>query len=117
VPVEAAAGDAERCRERFDPDVIRAAGWPGSRRCVLGWRIRRAAPDFVLLSAGSRLGMPGELLFKRERSGLLFATFVQQRTSLARAIWGRAEPVHQRVVSSLLTQAARREAASWPVVR
>ena len=29
----------------------------------------------------------------------------------ARAIWGRAEPAHQRVVSSLLTQAARREAA------
>jgi hypothetical protein len=87
-------------------------GWPGSRRRVLGWRIRRAAPDFVLLSAGSRLGMPGELLFRRERSGLLFATFVQQRNSLARAIWGRAEPAHRQVVASLLTQAARREAAS-----
>ena len=86
-------------------------GWPGSRRRILGWRIRRADPDFVLLSAGSRLGMPGELLFKREDSGLLFATFVQQRNSLARAIWGRAEPAHERVVSSLLTQAARREAA------
>ena len=86
-------------------------GWPGSRRRVLGWRIRRADTDFVLLSAGSRLGMPGELLFKREDSGLLFATFVQQRNSLARAIWGRVEPAHQRVVSSLLTQAARRETA------
>ena len=54
--------------------------------------------------------MPGELLFRRERGGLLFATFVQQRNFLARAIWGRAEPAHQRVVASLLTQAARREA-------
>ena len=47
-------------------------GWPGPGRRVLGWRIRRAAPGFVL-------EMPGELLFKQERSGLLFATFVQQR--------------------------------------
>ena len=85
-------------------------GWPGSRRRVLGWRIRRTAPDFVLLSAGSRLGMPGELLFKRERGGLLFATFVQQRNALARSVWGRAAPAHQRVVASLLTQAARRDA-------
>ena len=87
-------------------------GWPRSRRRVLGWRIRHAAPDFVLLAAGSRIGMPGELLFKRERGGLLFATFVQQRNSLARTVWGRVEPAHQRIVSSLLAQAARREAAS-----
>ena len=88
-------------------------GWPRSRRRVLGWRIRRAAPEFVLLEAGSRIGMPGELLFKRERDGLLVATFVQQRNSLARTVWGRAGPAHRRIVSSLLTQAARREAASW----
>ncbi len=87
-------------------------GWPRSRGRVLGWRIRRAAPDFVLLAAGSRIGMPGELLFKRERDGLLFATFVQQRTALARAVWGRAGPAHRAIVSSLLTQACRREAAS-----
>jgi hypothetical protein len=36
--------------------------------------------------------------------------------ALARAIWGRVVPAHKRVVSSLLTQAARREAASWPAV-
>ncbi|MGI8450511.1 MAG: DUF2867 domain-containing protein [Streptosporangiaceae bacterium] len=82
-------------------------GSPSSRRRVLGWQIRRSTPDFVLLAAGSRIGMPAELLFKCEPDGLLFATFVQQRNSLARAIWARVVPVHQRTVRSLLTHAAR----------
>jgi hypothetical protein len=81
-------------------------GSPRSRRRVLGWQIRRSTPDFVLLAAGSRIGLPAELLFKREQDGLLFATFVQQRNSLARAIWARVVPVHQRTVRSLLTHAA-----------
>jgi hypothetical protein len=81
-------------------------GSPWSRRRILGWQIRRSSPDFVLLAAGSRIGLPAELLFKRERDGLLFATFVQQRNSLARAIWARVVPVHQQTVRSLLTHAA-----------
>jgi hypothetical protein len=84
-------------------------GSPWSRRRVLGWQIRRRTPDFVLLTAGSRIGMPAELLFKRERHGLLFATFVQQRNPVARALWARVVPAHQRTVRSLLAQAARRE--------
>jgi hypothetical protein len=31
---------------------------------VLGWRVRRNEPDFVLLSADSWLGFRGELLFR-----------------------------------------------------
>ncbi len=80
-----------------------------SGRRVLGWEVRRSTPDLVLLAAGSRIGMPGELLFKRERHGLLFATFVQQKNPVARAVWARIAPRHQRVVRSLLTQAADRE--------
>ena len=87
-------------------------GPPWSGRRVLGWQIRRATPDLVLLAAGSRIGMPAELLFKREGDGLLFATFVQQRNSLARAIWARVVPVHQRTVKSLLTHAARADPGS-----
>ena len=75
---------------------------------MLGWKVRRSTPDFVLLSAGSRIGMPGELLFMREPRGLLFATFVQQKNRVARAVWARTVPQHQRAVQSLLTQAARR---------
>jgi hypothetical protein len=84
-------------------------GSPRSGRRVLGWEVRLSTPDFVLLAAGSRIGMPGELLFKRERHGLLFATFVQQRNPVARAVWARIAARHRQVVRSLLTQAARRD--------
>jgi Protein of unknown function (DUF2867) len=78
-------------------------------RSVLGWEIRRSDPDLVLLRAGSHIGMPGELLFKRERRGLLFATFVQHDNALARATWAAVEPVHVPTVRYVLEQAARRE--------
>ena len=88
-------------------------GSPWSRRRVLGWQIRRSTPDFVLLAAGSRIGMPAELLFKRERDGLLFATFVQQRNPLARTIWaeGRAgAPADRRVAADARGPPGSREA-------
>jgi hypothetical protein len=50
----------------------------------------------------------GELLFKREPDGLLYATFVRQRNPIARAIWARVETTHQQVVRSILAHAARR---------
>ena len=87
-------------------------GWPWARRHVLGWRIRRSSPDFVLLAARSRIGLPAELLFRRERDGVLFATFVQQRNPLARLVWARVVPAHQRIVRSLLTHAAGPQARS-----
>ncbi len=83
-------------------------GSPRSDRRVLGWEVRRSTPDIVLLGAGSRIGMPGELLFRRERDGLLFATFVQQMNPFARAVWPRIAPKHRRVVRSLLARAAPR---------
>jgi hypothetical protein len=79
---------------------------PGGR--ILGWRVRHSTPDYLLLGAGSRLGLPAELLFRCEPGGLLFATFVQQRSRLARALWPRVIPSHQRVVGSLLAHGARR---------
>src|SRR5271166_5469101 len=36
-----------------------------SDRYVLGWEVRHSTPGFALLAAGSRLGLPAELLFKR----------------------------------------------------
>ena len=79
---------------------------PGQR--VLGWRVRQRTPDHLLLGAGSRLGLPAELLFRRTPDGLLFATFVRQRSRLARALWPRIIPGHQRTVAALLTHGARR---------
>jgi hypothetical protein len=75
---------------------------------VLGWAIRDRGPDFVLLGAESRLGMPGQLLFKREPGALMFATFVQHDNQIARALWASVEPVHVPTVRHVLTQASRR---------
>jgi hypothetical protein len=79
-----------------------------SERSVLGWEVRRTVPDHVLLGAESRIGMPGELLLKKEDGALLFATFVAQRNLIARAVWAVTEPVHVRVVRDILDQASRR---------
>jgi hypothetical protein len=83
------------------------SGWSSlglrvGRGSVLGWHVRSSTPDVLLLGAGSRIGMPGELLFKRERHGLLFATFVRQGNPVARALWGRVERVHVATVRGLL---------------
>ena len=75
---------------------------------ILGWEIRRSTRDFVLLGADSRIGMPAELLFKREGDALVFATFVQHGNPAARAVWAGIEPIHGPTVRRLLADAARR---------
>ncbi|MGA7051038.1 MAG: hypothetical protein WBZ37_07140 [Mycobacterium sp.] len=79
-----------------------------SARAVLGWEVRASGPEFVLLGADSRIGMPGQLLFKPERDVLVFATFVQQDNSVARGVWAATESTHVPVVRNLLEQAGRR---------
>jgi hypothetical protein len=79
------------------------------RQLVLGWEVRRSTPDLALLGAGSRLGLQGELLFRRRQQTLLFATFVQQENHLARAVWAGVERVHKPVVRYVLEEASRRE--------
>jgi hypothetical protein len=79
-----------------------------SDRLVLGWEVRRSSPDFALLGASSRLGMEGEVLLERRQETLLFATFVQLKTRIARAVWPQVAPRHRRVVRHLLQQVARR---------
>ena len=79
-----------------------------SRNSVLGWPIRESHPDFVLLGAESRIGMPGQLLFKREPDALLFATFVQQDNRVARAVWASTEPAHGPIVRQILEGARLR---------
>jgi hypothetical protein len=81
-------------------------GSTGSDRLVLGWEVRRSTPDFALLASGSRVGLPAELLFERQRHTLLFATFVQQQNPIAQAIWAAVAPRHRQVVRYLLEQAS-----------
>ena len=84
-------------------------GPPWSSHRVLGWRVARNEPDWLLLTASSWLGLRGELLFRSEPDGLLFATLIQQRTPVARSVWARITATHQQVVRSLLRHAANRE--------
>jgi hypothetical protein len=70
--------------------------------------VRRSTPDVALLGASSRLGLPAELLCKRQQHTLLFATFVQQENQIARAVWAGVAPVHRPVVRYLLERASRR---------
>jgi hypothetical protein len=86
-------------------------GSSGSGRSVLSWELRRSTRGSVLLAAGSRIGMPAELVIKRYRRTVLVSTFLQHQNPIARAVWAGVEPVHQRVVPHVLSSAgARREA-------
>jgi hypothetical protein len=75
-----------------------------SRHSVLGWEVRHAVPNFVLLGAHSRTGMPAELLFERQRSALTVTTFCQLTNPAARAVWVPVERIHRRVVPYVLGQ-------------
>ena len=79
-----------------------------SERSVLGWPVRRNSADLLLLGADSRLGLPAELLFMRYREKLLFATLMQHKNPLARAMWAGIAPGHRRIVRRLLEDAAAR---------
>jgi hypothetical protein len=85
-------------------------GPPWSSHRVLGWRVARSEPDWLLLKASSWLGLRGELLFRSEPDGLLFATLIQLTNPVARSVWARVTDTHQQVVLSLLRHAAGREA-------
>jgi hypothetical protein len=74
---------------------------------ILGWGVRHADQDTLLLGRESRIGMPGELLFVRRPEGLLFATFVHHHTVATRPMWASVERVHVRMVSTLLERAGR----------
>src|SRR3989442_9269508 len=44
---------------------------------ILGWELRRRAPDYALLATSTPIGAEAEVLCKREREKLLVGTFMQ----------------------------------------
>jgi hypothetical protein len=80
-------------------------------RSVLGWPIRASEPSLISLGAESHVGMPGELLLRREDDCLLFATFARHDNPLVRALWARVVPRHVRTVRTLLERASRNASA------
>jgi hypothetical protein len=79
-----------------------------SDQLVLGWELRRSAADFALVAASSPVGLLAEVLFKRRRETLLFATFVESTNPGARALWAGVAPAHRQGARYLLAQAAGR---------
>ncbi|MFL5958135.1 MAG: hypothetical protein ACJ756_11855 [Solirubrobacterales bacterium] len=106
--VEGAPASVQRQLRRGWTALGLRLGATRSDRFVLGWEVRRNSPDLVLLGAGSRIGMPAELLFERRQHSLLFATFVQHDNVIARAVWAATEPVHVPIVRRVLERAAKR---------
>lgn len=77
---------------------------------VLGWAVRRSAPDHVVLAADSPMGMEAEVLLKRDRGAVLVATILKLNNPLVRGVWAVFSPQHRRVVRHLLEQTGRRSA-------
>ncbi|WP_157006935.1 hypothetical protein [Agromyces laixinhei] len=77
-------------------------------RHVLGWPIRRSAPDHALLGTASDNGLQAELLIQCRPDALLFASFIQHDTDDARARWAEAEHLHAPAMCRLLDDAIGR---------
>ncbi|WP_174522745.1 MULTISPECIES: hypothetical protein [Mycobacterium] len=80
---------------------------PGSAGSILGWDIRARDADLVVVGTHSRIGMPAELVLRREHGGLLFATLVRHNNAFVRAVWATIETSHVQTVRSLLERARR----------
>jgi len=78
-------------------------GTPGH---VLGWRIVKNAPDFVVLQTRSGLGLTTRLvLHSGGHPTLRFGTFVRCDGLIGRAAWFGVAPLHRLIVSHLLGEA------------
>ena len=74
---------------------------------VLGWRILKSTPDFVVLQARSGAGVTVRLVVQTDGHSVLAGTFVRCQGLLARALWFAIAPIHRLVVSRLLGEATR----------
>jgi hypothetical protein len=79
---------------------------------ILGWTISHDERDLLVLALPSRVGMPAELIFRRDGHDVLFATLVEARSAPARLLWHSILPVHTRIVRALLTDACTRLAST-----
>lgn len=74
---------------------------------VLGWRIVKNTPEFVVLQARSGVGVTVRLVIQAGSASVRFGTFVRCEGLLARAAWFGIAPIHRLVVSRLLGEATR----------
>jgi hypothetical protein len=74
---------------------------------VLGWRILKSTPDFVVLQARSGAGVTIRLVVQTDGRSVLAGTFVRCQGLPGRALWFAIAPIHRLVVSRLLGEATR----------
>lgn len=80
-------------------------GTPGH---VLGWRIVKNAPDFVVLQTRSGLGLTTRLVLRSDDPATLrFGTFIHCDGLIGKAAWFGVAPLHRLIISHLLGEAAR----------
>lgn len=129
LPAGPARSGEEWARETFEGAPTRTGAWlrcgwrllglrlapSGGAGTILGWRLRHGDADFALIALDSWIGLSGELLFRPDPGGLLFATLAERKNPAARAIWAPIAPLHRRIIPALLRRAAARSAA-WPPV-
>jgi hypothetical protein len=109
--LEGAAPETRRSLRRGWPLIGLKMAPRGAEGAILGWRLRHSGPDYALLGAESRIGMPAELLFRPEPGGFFFATFIQQRNPFVHMLWAPIGPPHRRIVPALMRKAAGRVSA------
>ena len=71
-------------------------------RRILGWAVRRSSAEFAVLAASSLIGMEAEVVCRRERRGLLVATFMQLNNPVARTVWAAVSPRHREGLRGLI---------------
>jgi hypothetical protein len=74
---------------------------------VLGWRILKSTPDFVVLQASSGAGVTVRLVVMADGATVLAGTFVRCKGLFGRAVWFGIAPIYRLVVSRLLGEATR----------
>jgi hypothetical protein len=76
---------------------------------VLGWRIKSAQPDLLVLEQDSHL-ITAHNVVQVEDTRVYWTTFVEYRNVWGRAAWALAMPFHIFTLSRLLSRAAGRDA-------
>jgi hypothetical protein len=74
---------------------------------VLGWRIVKSTPEFVVLQVRSAAGVTIRLVVQAGASRVLAGTFVRCEGLPGRVLWFAVAPIHRLVVSRLLGEATR----------
>jgi Protein of unknown function (DUF2867) len=74
---------------------------------VLGWRIVKNTPDFVVLQVRSAAGVTVRLVVQAGEGSVLAGTFVRCEGLPGRVLWFAIAPIHRLVMSRLLGEATR----------